>query len=335
MKKTKWIALLLSLVLCFSFCACGNDEPAEQEEPAAEPAAEMTPAGAMEDAADYLVDTVVSVDSPQLGCDWVVLGLARSGCEVPNGYFDAYYDAFASAVASAGGILDESKYTEYSRSIIMLTAIGKDPQNCGGYNLLTPLADFDKTTVQGLNGAIWALIALNCGDYTLPENPAAATQASEEMYLEKLLSGQAEDGSFSLAGGDGDVDITAMTLQALAFYKDREDVSPVIEKALNWLSGVQQADGAFMCNGEETSESTSQVMTALASLGIAEDDSRFVNNGSSVFDGLMVFRCDNGSFMHTVALGEGNGMATEQAFYALTAMVRAERGESALYDMTE
>ncbi len=77
------------------------------------------------------------------------------------------------------------KYTEYSRVIIALTSIGKDPKNVGGYNLLLPLGDFEKTTWQGINGAIWALIALDCGQYDMPYNADAQIHATREMYVEK------------------------------------------------------------------------------------------------------------------------------------------------------
>ena len=54
------------------------------------------------------------------------------------------------------------KHTEYSRVILALTSIGKDAQNICGYDLTAPLLDYDKTVWQGINGAIWALIALDC-----------------------------------------------------------------------------------------------------------------------------------------------------------------------------
>ena len=71
--------------------------------------------------------------------DWIVFGLARAGADLSDGYFDRYYTAVEAAVQAADGTLDENRYTEYSRLILALTAIGRDPQNVGGYNLLLPL----------------------------------------------------------------------------------------------------------------------------------------------------------------------------------------------------
>lgn len=99
-----------------------------------------------------------------IGGEWAVLGLARSGYAVPEEYYQNYYQTVEEYVKACGGVLHETKYTEYSRVIIVLTAIGKDPTNVAGYNLLTALGDYDKTIWQGTNGPIWALIALDRGE---------------------------------------------------------------------------------------------------------------------------------------------------------------------------
>lgn len=51
-------------------------------------------------------------------------------------------------------LLHEKKYTEYSRVILALTAIGEDVTDVGGYNLLQPLSDF-KQTVWRRKRSIW------------------------------------------------------------------------------------------------------------------------------------------------------------------------------------
>ena len=74
-----------------------------------------------------------------------MFGLARSGVKVPANYYETYYKNVTAAVTEAGGRLSETKYTEYSRLVLALTAIGRDPRDVGGYDLLMPLADFDRT----------------------------------------------------------------------------------------------------------------------------------------------------------------------------------------------
>ena len=93
-----------------------------------------------------------TVKNPQVGSiggEWAVIGLARSGYEVPEEYYQKYYATVESYVESLDGKIHDNKYTEYSRLIVSLTSIGKDPSNVGGYNLLIPLGDFNKTTRQG------------------------------------------------------------------------------------------------------------------------------------------------------------------------------------------
>ena len=97
--------------------------------------------------------------------DWIVFGLARAGADLSDDYFERYYSAVEAAVQAADGKLDENRYTEYSRLILALTAIGRDPRNVGGYDLLLPLADLKKTTAQGVNGAAFALLALDSHGY--------------------------------------------------------------------------------------------------------------------------------------------------------------------------
>ena len=118
--------------------------------------------------AAYMVSAVKAPEVGSIGGEWAVIGLARSGYPVPANYFDDYYARVEKYVKDCAGVLHERKYTEYSRVILALTAIGRDPANVAGYNLLTPLGDFEKTIWQGLNGPIWALIALDSGSYDIP-----------------------------------------------------------------------------------------------------------------------------------------------------------------------
>ncbi len=338
MKKKGLCLLLCCLLAMVSLCGCGKEKEEvtkDEDTTVTETAQEMTAETAVDQTAAYFYDRASELPVGESGSDWAVIGLVRSDSEVPDGFYDAYYDLLEQKIIDCGGVLEKTKYTEYSRTVLVLTALGKDPQNVGGYNLLTPLADFDKTCLQGLNGPIWALIAINAGQYELPQNPEAATQASAEMYLQKIVTSQNPDGSFALSGTEGDVDITAMALQALAFYAERDDVAPAIENALSYLSSVQNDDGGYSSWEEPNSESCSQVLTALSSLGISVEDERFVKNDSSVFDALMTYSMGDGTYMHTKDLNTSDQLATEQAFYALTAQERAEKGLSPLYAMSE
>ena len=294
------------------------------------------------DTAQYVYKTVKNPQVGSIGGEWAVLGLARSGYDVPEEYYQNYYKTVEEYVRACDGVLHKKKYTEYSRLTVALTSIGKDPRNVAGYNLLIPLGDYKKTIWQGLNGPIWALIALDSGKYEMPQNPDAEVQATREMYIERILECQLSDGGWSLFGGtaaakksDGisDPDITGMALQALAKYQDDQRVKKATAEALECMSKRQDDRGGFSSWGTENSESCVQIAVALCELGISLDDPRFVKNGNTVLDNLLTYYEKGNGFKHTYK-GEGsNQMATEQGFYAVVAVDRARKGKNSLYRM--
>lgn len=299
---------------------------------------------AVEATAAYVYTAVPRPQVSSIGGEWAVIGLARSGYDVPDSYFEEYYKAVEHIVRENKGVLHDKKYTEYSRVVLGLTAAGYDPRNVAGYDLTLPLGDFEKTIWQGLNGPIWALIALDSMDYPVPENPQAKTQATREAYIGEIMRRQLPDGGWNLtAGADGkiganekaDPDITGMALLALAKYRDKPAVAGAVEKALDCLSKMQDDRGGFATWGATSSESVVQVLTGLVGLGIPLEDERFVKNGKTLIDNLLSYRNANGSFKHT---GDGPGenqMATEQALYGLVAVQRAQDGKNSLYRMND
>ena len=289
--------------------------------------------------AEYMYRTVKNPQVGSIGGEWAVIGLARSGYDVPQEYWDDYYATVEDYVESCKGVLHKKKYTEYSRVTVALTAIGADPTNVAGYNLLTALGDFDKTIWQGINGPIWALIALDTGNYEIPVNSDAKTQATRQLYVDEILRRQLDEGGWNLIdkGGSGksDPDITGMALQALAKYQNQADVKTATDKALACLSKMQDADGGYSSWGTTNSESVVQVIVALCELGIDLEDSRFVKNGKSLLDNLMTYRSADGSFRHTSDGRGSNQMAAEQGFYGIVAVMRAVQNQNSLYRMSD
>ncbi len=80
---------------------------------------------AIEDTAQYIYETVKSPQVGSIGGEWAVLGLVRSGYTVPEEYYQDYYATVESYVRACKGELHDKKYTEYSRVIVALSAIGK------------------------------------------------------------------------------------------------------------------------------------------------------------------------------------------------------------------
>ncbi|MEG0379984.1 MAG: cell surface protein, partial [Eubacterium sp.] len=214
-------------------------------------------------------DYILSKDTnPDLSSQWNVIGLSRSGMTVPQSYYDTFYNNAAGELAMRQGILSKSKYSEYSKLILSMTAIGKDAQNIDGYNLFSYLADFKNVKKQGTNGPIWALIALNCNErYSIPQVAGVSEQTTEEKLINYILEREISGGGWAMSGGIADSDLTGMGIQALApYYGTDSRVTASVDRGLNVLSNMQNATGGFLALGAETSESIAQVVTGLTAL---------------------------------------------------------------------
>ncbi len=289
---------------------------------------------------NYLRSTVTNPVNGSIAGDWAVLGLARAEYPVGDGYYQTYYNNVAALVKEKQGVLSKNKYTEYSRTILGLTAAGYDPRDVEGYDLTAALADFDKVVWQGVNGPIWALIALDSGNYEIPAVAEGKTQTTRENLVEYILSKQLSDGGWAVSSSaeTSDVDMTAMAIQALApYYSDNTAVRKAVDQALNWLSRQQDDKGGFAnTSGDGNSESCAQVVVALTALGInPATDSRFTKNGVSALGALCAYYVQGGGFRNVTTDTAPNGMATEQGYYALVSYVRFLNQKTALYDMTD
>ena len=290
-------------------------------------AAEQNVEEIVKDTANYIYESVPNPQVGSIGGEWAVMGLARSGADIPNEYFEKYYQTAEKHIKDCGGVLHDKKYTEYSRVILALTAIGKNPKDVAGYNLLVPLEDYERTIWQGVNGAVFALIALDSGSYI-------SQSIVREKYVNYILDNQNTDGGWSLSGDVSDTDVTAMSLQALSKYQDNEEVKAATEKALSLMSKSQDENGGFSSEGIQNSESCAQMIVALCELGISLDDPRFVKNSNTILDGMLTYYEKGKGFKHTLD-STSNQMATEQCFYALVALKRFNEGKNSLYSMSD
>ena len=294
--------------------------------------------------ARYMLSVVPKPELGSTGGEWAVLGLARSGYAVPDGYFEEYYGRIIKDVQAVQGVLHKRKYTEYERVIVALSALGKDARDTGGYNLLTPLGDYEQTIWQGINSGIWALIALDSANYPMPQNQSAQIQATRQMYIDYILAEELDGGGWTLdrrsSADPANSDITGMALQALAKYRDQPAVSAAVDRALTRLSEMQDSHGGYSnSDGDPNLESAVQVLVALCELGIGWNDSRFVKNGYTVLDNVLSFRTASGGFYHvadgSLRENENNQMSAEQGLYGLVAALRYEKGKNSLYRMTD
>lgn len=283
-------------------------------------------------------DRLSALGVPEVGSvggEWLVIGLARSGREVADEYYDNVVKFIRENINDKEQ-LDQNKSTENSRVILALTALGLDVTDVDGHNLLVGLTDMSFVTRQGVNGPIMALIALDSNDYDIPEVAESTGQVTRERLIDYILRTRLSDGGWALTGTTSDADMTAMALIALApYYDGNSEVKAAVDEALECLSDMQLSTGGYMSGSVATAESCAQVIEALTALGIdPATDSRFIKNGTSVLDALLSFAVDGGGFRHTQD-GDYDQMATEQGYCALTAYARFLGGQTALYDMSD
>ena len=274
--------------------------------------------------------------------EWLMLGLARADHTITPDNRSTYLAAVRDYISTRykdGKLYDSAQFettvsTDNSRIILALTALGEDPQTfVSGKDLLKGYSDFDWVKKQGINGTIWALLALDSKQYEIP-----AGTTTRDKLISEILSKQTTNDGWATAGDVADTDMTAMAIQALAPYYSRANVKTAVNNALNRLSKAQNNETGAYYNAynELSAESTAQVIVALTSLGInPTEDGRFItNSGLTLLDGLMNFYNGSGAFKHTVN-GQANAMATEQSYYALVSYYRHLNGKTPLYDMSD
>lgn len=241
--------------------------------------------------------------------EWFILALSQYG----------EYD-FSSYEAALLSYLEENTVGSASSRLkyaLCLAAVG----STDGYIAKTMN---DSIGEQGLMSFVFGLHLLN--------NGYESDRYSVSDITEKLLELQCSDGGWAIMGQYGDIDSTAMTVQAFApYYKTDANIKTAVDKAIALLSEKQLDGGDYSSYGVSNPESTAQVLVALSSIGIdAKTDERFIKNGNDLFDGIEKYRLEDGSFCHKEG-GEANGTATVQVFYAMVSYLRMKNGQTPLY----
>ena len=322
-KSKKILSLMLTLAVSFTmvFGSAGFAQAASYSKTKA----------AFEKCGDYLYNEVTKnsdgTDNAEgvasygsIGGEWLIYGFGHAGYKISDKYLASYkqsvLDALKEGFRGTTGILHNKKFTDYSRVIVALSAVGIDASKFEGYDLTAPLADFVNVKWQGMNGPIWALIALDSGNYDIPKRTDAYAygtlesddeedeedvdrQNTRQKMIDYILANQFDDGGWNVQpreeGTTGynavsDVDMTGMAMIALAPYMSQPEVKTAVNKAIAYLSDAQKDDGGFQSWGTSNSESCAQAICGLLACGVNPNtDSRFIKNGKSVLDALMSF----------------------------------------------
>ncbi|QWG34321.1 DUF4430 domain-containing protein [Bacillus mycoides] len=243
-----------------------------------------------------------------IGSDWVAIGLARSGVNVPLETKINYVKPVAEKVKKR---LNRFSATDLARTIIMMNAMNVDPTKVEGQNLVQNLFESDK--VNSVTGYAFTLLALDTKKYEVP----AEAKWNRAALVQALLQAQHTDGGWTYDSSSSkesasNVDVTSMVLAALAPYQEQQDVKPAIQKAVDYLYKQQLGNGGFTADGQENSNSTAQ---AIIGLSLVKDVDH--NRLNKAVQNLMSYQLPNGEFKWLPSDQNGSGMATEQAFLAL------------------
>ena len=115
MKKLISGLVLLAMLACLVL-------PAAAAEPTALP---MTVAEAVDGVSAYCTAAMQAAGTYS---DWSILQLARSG-NLTDAMRQDYLASLAEKLRACGGVLDKSYYTQYSRTILALTACGENARD--------------------------------------------------------------------------------------------------------------------------------------------------------------------------------------------------------------
>ena len=175
---------------------------------------------------------------------------------------------------------EEAPVTEIEKAAIALTAIGIDASNFDDngekINFIQQIADNEGLDLL-INAQIFALIAVDSGNYNTPEGGR-----TKETLIQSILDKKCDGGGWAFSGDVADPDLTGMAILALApYYESDVNVKNSLDEAVNILSNMQLEDGGFESYGTKNSISTATVLSALTAFGINPySDQRFIKNGN-------------------------------------------------------
>lgn len=218
--------------------------------------------------------------------------------------------------------------TNIDRKIMTLTARGIDCSKLSQYNNGEPFIDAKGNKVDDLaavlynysggytiNGPIFALNALDMGNYTIPENAVW----TREKLLETILNHKYLSDGFGL-------DMVTMLMQSIAPYQNNPVYGERV-KAKLWEGfdivmnsfGTDPFGNPFgvQWGGVYTSEGASQIICALSAMGVdVHTDVRLNNGEDSVLTSFLNYAdFGEGYFSHSNTTPK-NAMATYQGCYA-------------------
>ncbi len=259
--------------------------------------------------------------------DWRVVDMAILGRAEELFTDEAAQRKYVSAAINR---INPQAVTDYERVLLAVTALGVDGSKLDEYrtfydakggvvkDLVAAIGAFPADQ-RSVNGATFALLAYDSGEYTVAEGAW-----SRDSLVAYLLDAQLTGGGWNLTQeGTADPDVTAMAVTALAPYLAKDGVSAAVDKAMAALAAQASKTCTFASYETVNSNSSAMVMLAQLSLGRNPDSDAQFNRWSkgqqySVVDGLLSFKTTGNLFGYDSSR-TANVLSTEQGLRALAA----------------
>ncbi len=242
---------------------------------------------------------------------------------------DMYFVALGGAGKSAGTqeyvmfMNDISKSTTYTQlyplamNTLNATFCGVNASNVQGINLINQISGFSDAENSQTKALAYTLIALDSNAYTVPDNSVL----TRETLRQHLMKRQLENGSFQMLDEkDNALETTALALTALSGYSSDDNTQSALKKGVEYLQNMQSGNQRRSAFLDESCNTVSQIITALNSLKINVNDSRFINNRKSLDQRLLAFLGSDGGFKKYATDTQSDLEATELAIIALTSI---------------
>ena len=259
---------------------------------------------------------------------WSALALISSGAQLTTVQKATFHPVFAEELTGMAG---HYSATDLERLTIGIAAIGEDPTQFNGVNLIAEI--IKKAATAGITGQVYGIIALSTQDYG-----SQANQTINQLIV-LVLKQQNTAGGWAFFGSVSDLDITGMTMSALGMHRDQPKVQSALDRAVALLktTGFVKTTGGFLIPGgfstEENSNSTAMAILGLAAAGVNPATTFVGDKGATPITNLIAYQKADGQFRWMMGSDDGAlSMSTEQAVYALGQYDYLLKGKGSIYN---
>ncbi|ASN13431.1 LPXTG cell wall anchor domain-containing protein [Latilactobacillus sakei] len=259
---------------------------------------------------------------------WSALALISSGAQLTTVQKATFHQVFAEELTGMAG---HYSATDLERLTIGIAAIGEDPTQFNGVNLIAEI--IKKAATAGITGQVYGIIALSTQDYG-----SQANQTINQL-IDLVLKQQNTAGGWAFFGSVSDLDITGMTMSALGMHRDQPKVQSALDRAVALLktTGFVKTTGGFLIPGgfstEENSNSTAMAILGLAAAGVNPATTFVGDKGATPITNLIAYQKADGQFRWMMGSDDGAlSMSTEQAVYALGQYDYLLKGKGSIYN---